>query len=140
MTIDIILALHIIGLMMGAGGGFGSMIVMRSAASRPPEQAVALRSLGPPLARFAMVGLVLLWATGLALVWLRYGGFGGLPVWFWVKIAFVLLLTLSALTTEFTYAQIKGGDAAAAARLPVLGPISGLSSILAVVFAAFAFH
>jgi hypothetical protein len=138
--IDILLALHFLGLMMGAGGGFGSMIVMRSAATRSPEQAAVLRSLGPTLTRFAMMGLVLLWASGLALVWRQYGGFEPLPVLFWVKIAFVLTLTLAALATEFTYAQVKAGDAAAAARLPVLGPVSGASSVLAVVFAVFAFH
>ena len=37
-------------------------------------------------------------------------------------------------------AQVKAGDAKAAARVPALGPVAGISSMLAVIFAVFAFH
>ncbi len=137
---DILLALHLLGLMMGAGGGFGSMIATRVALTRPPEQAAVLRSLGPTMANFSGIGLILMLATGFALVFLKYGGFGALPAMFWIKIVFVTTLTLAAITTQLTYGQIKAGNVAAAARLPVLGPIAGLSSILAVLFAVLAFH
>jgi hypothetical protein len=140
MTIDIILFFHLLGLMMGAGGGFGSMIVMRAAATRPPEQVAVLRTLGPVMARFSHAGLLLMWATGLALVFLKYNGFAGLPQLFWVKIVFVLSLTLAALAIEMTYAAVKRGDMAAASRLPALGPWAGLSSLLSVLFAVLAFH
>jgi len=82
---DTLLALHLIGLMMGAGGGFGSMIVQREAARRPPEQTEVLRSLGPALANFSALGLIVMLATGIALVFAKYSGFAGLPVPFWVK-------------------------------------------------------
>jgi hypothetical protein len=137
---DILLALHLLGLMMGAGGGFGSMIAARVALTRPPEQAAVLRSLGPTMANFSGIGLILMLATGFALVFLKYGGFGALSAMFWIKIVFVTTLTLAAITTQLTYSQIKAGNVAAAARLPVLGPIAGLSSILAVLFAVLAFH
>ena len=140
MTSDILLALHLIGLMMGAGGGFGSAITMRSAAKASPEQAAALRMLGPSFARFSTVGLVLMLLTGPALVSLKYGGFANMPQWFWVKLFFVTTLTVAAITVELTYGQVKRGDVKAAARLPVLGPIAGISSILAVIFAVLAFH
>jgi hypothetical protein len=139
-TTDILLALHIIGLMMGAGGGFGSMIAARAALKMPPEQAGAVRSLGPQLGRFSTIGLVLMWLTGVSLVFLKYDGFASLPQMFWVKAIFITTLTLAAITLELTYAQVKAGNAAAAARLPLLGPIAGGSSLLAVLFAALAFH
>jgi hypothetical protein len=81
-----------------------------------------------------------MWVTGLALVWVRYGGFAGLDAMFWVKMFFVLTLTAAAVTTELTYASIKKGNLEAAKRLPVLGPMAGMSSLLAVLFAVFAFH
>ncbi len=137
---DLLLALHFLGLMMGAGGGFGSMLAMRDLATRPPEQQGAIRSLGPRYARLSAIGLVLMWATGLALVFLKYDGFAALPTMFWVKFAFVLTLTLATGVMEMTYAQIKRGNVAAAARLPLIGPIAGLSSLLAVLFAVLAFH
>ena len=137
---DVLLALHIIGLMMGAGGGFGSMLTMRQAGALPPEQASPLRAMGPVLARFSTIGLVLMLLTGPALVLLKYGGFGAMPSLFWVKMIFVTSLTLAAITLELTYVQVKGGNAAAASRLPLLGPVAGMSSLLAVLFAVLAFH
>jgi hypothetical protein len=140
MTTDILLALHLIGLMLGAGGGFGSMITMRAAAKASPEQAATLRTLGPAMARLATAGLVLMLLTGPALVSLKYGGFDNMPQLFWVKLLFVTTLTIAAIGVELTYGQIKAGNASAAARLPALGPVAGLSSVLAVVFAVLAFH
>lgn len=137
---DILLALHLIGLMMGAGGGFGSMITMREAAKRPPEQAGVLKTLGPAMAGFSAMGLTLLWLTGLALVFAKFGSFGALPAMFWVKMLFVGALTLFAIAVHLTYRQVKAGNLAAAARLPVLGPLSGASSLLAVLFAVLSFH
>lgn len=135
-----LLALHLLGLMMGAGGGFGSTVVMAAAAKRPPAEAGTIRSVGPMLARFAAAGLVLMWVTGVALVLVRYGGFSALPAMFWVKMVFVSSLTLTVLAIEMTYGQIKRGDAAAAQRLAMLGPIAGLSSLLAMTFAVIAFQ
>ncbi len=138
--IDVLLAFHLLGLMMGAGGGFASMITMRIAATRPPEHVAVLRTLGSPFAKFSAAGLVLMWVTGVALVFAKYGGFSALPGLFWVKMVFVLSLTLAAIVLELTYGEIKRGNAAVASRLPKLGPLAGLSSILAVLFAVLAFH
>lgn len=140
MTIDILLALHLIGLMMGAGGGFGSMIVQRAANARPPEQQGVLRSLGPAMANFSAIGLIVMWLTGLALVFVKYHGFASLPGLFWLKAVFITTLTLAAIAVHLTYGQIKAGNVAAAARLPILGPVAGLSSLLAVIAAVLAFH
>jgi len=140
MIVDIVLFLHLLGLMMGAGGGFGSMIVMRGALKMTPEQAGPVRSLGPALGRFSFAGLILMWITGVALAFLKYGGFSGLPQLFWVKFAFVLSLTAAAITLELTYGAVKRGNVEAAKRLPRLGPWAGLSSLLATLFAVLAFH
>lgn len=137
---DFILAAHIIGLMMGAGGGFGSMISQREALRRPADQAVTLRSIGPALANFSMIGLILMWVSGLALVFLKYGGFGGLPQMFWMKFIFISTLTLAAIATHVLYAQVKAGNTIAATRVPAFGQIAGISSLLAVIFAVLAFH
>lgn len=140
MFIDILLALHLIGLMMGAGGGFGSMITMREAATRPPEQAATLKMLGPAMAQFSALGLGLMLASGIALVFAKYGGFAALPPLFWAKMLFVAALTLLSIAVHFTYGQVRSGNFAAATRLPVLGPLSGASSMIAAIVAVFAFH
>ena len=137
---DILLALHFLGLMMGAGGGFGSMIAMGAAAKLSPEQAAPIRALGPKLARFSSIGLGLMLVTGISMVWMKYVTAAALPAMFWVKMIFVTTLTLAAIIMEVSYAQAKRGDEAAAKRLPLFGPVAGASSLLAVLFAVLAFH
>jgi hypothetical protein len=139
-VIDIVLIIHFAGLMLGAGGGLGSTIVMAQARAMPPEQAGPLRSVGPALARMSTLGLVLLLLSGPALVSMKYGGFANMPTMFWVKLVFVGTLTLAAILIEVAYARVKKGDVKAAGLLPKLGPMAGISSLLAVIFAALAFH
>ena len=136
---DFILFLHFFGLMLGAAGGFGSALIMRRAMTAPAEQAQTLRSLGPMLANVSVVGLAFLWITGLILVWSKWNGIGSLPTLFWVKFIFVVTLTAAAIAIHMTYADVRKGNTAAAARLPKLGPIAGLSALLATFFAAFTF-
>jgi hypothetical protein len=138
--LDVLLIVHFAGLMMGAGGGIGSTIVMGYARSLPDEQGSIVRGAGPALARLSSVGLVLMLLTGGAMVQFKYGGFGAMPTMFWGKLVFVGTLTLAVILIEVTYAQVKKGKAAAAANLPRLGPLAGISALLAVVFAALAFH
>jgi hypothetical protein len=137
---DILLIFHFIGLMLGAGGGLGSTVAMAHARSLPPEQSGPIRAIGPSLAHMSAAGLVLLILTGVALVAIKYGGFGAMPTLFWIKMIFVATLTFAAIMIEITYTQVKKGNAKAAAILPRLGPVAGISSLLAVIFAALAFH
>jgi hypothetical protein len=137
---NFLLFLHLLGLMIGSAGGLASGILMRRAMAMPADEARTVRSLGPMLAHVAGAGLVLMWVTGLIMVWSRWDGLGSLPSLFWVKFAFVVILTVASASIDVTYAQIRRtGNVALASRLPVLGPISGIAATLAVLFAVFAF-
>lgn len=136
----VILFLHLFGLMLGAAGGLASGLLMRRAAAMPADQAATVRSLGPMLAHVAGAGLVVMWVTGLIMVWSAWEGPGSLPALFWVKFAFVVILTVASAGIDVTYAQIRRtGNRALAGRLAVLGPVSGISATLAVLFACLAF-
>lgn len=140
-TLDILLILHFVGLMLGAGGGIGSTVVMRHALSLPQEQGDIIRSAGPALAGMSMAGLILMLLTGFALWAIKYElAFAGMPAMFWVKMVFVATLAFAAIMIQLAYGQVKRGNAAAAARLPRFGPMAGISSLLAVLFAVLAFH
>jgi len=136
---QVLIFLHFLGLMLGATGGFGSAIIMRRTGAMTPEAARPLRELGPMLANVSAAGLALMWATGLILVWSRWEGPASLPGLFWLKFVFVLTLTAAAVAIHRTYAEVRRGNLAAAARLPKLGPAAGASSLLAVLLAVFAF-
>jgi hypothetical protein len=137
---ETLLFLHFVGLMLGAAGGFASAVIMRRALVIPAGEAKVVRGLGPLLATVSAIGLALLWVSGLLLVWVKWDGFASLPQLFWVKAIFILSLTLVIGLIHMTYGEIRKGNVAVAARLPKLGPLVGLSSLLAVLFAVLAFH
>jgi hypothetical protein len=137
---EALLFLHFVGLMLGTAGGFASAIVMRRALALPVDEAKVLRGLGPILANVSGIGLALLWATGLILVWSKLGGIASLPQMFWIKAIFILSLTIVVGLIHMTYGEIRKGNPAAAARLPKLGPMAGISALLAVLFAVLAFN
>lgn len=140
-VLDTLLAFHLIGLMLGAGGGVGSTLVMRHALSLPADQARVIRGAGPILARTSTAGIIIMWLSGAALLVFKYGdNLSVMPLMFWVKMAAVTSLTITVILIERTYARVKKGDAAAASRLPKIGPIAGVSSLLAVIFAVLTFH
>lgn len=135
-----LLFLHLVGLMLGAAGGFASAVIMRRALVLPADEAKVVRGLGPILANVSLTGLVLMWATGLILVWSKWGGIAALPDMFWLKAIFIASLTIVTGLIHMTYAEIRKGNAAAAAKLPKFGPMAGVSALLAVLFAVLAFN
>ncbi len=136
---EALLFLHFVGLMLGAGGGFASAVIMRRALVLPADDARAVRGLGPILANVSLIGLVFMWVSDLILVWSKWGGIASLPDMFWVKAIFILSLTAVVGLIHMTYAEIRKGNVALAARLPKLGPMAGISALLAVLFAVLTF-
>ena len=136
---EALLFLHLVGLMLGAAGGFASAVIMRRALVLPTDEAKVVRGLGPILANVSLTGLVVMWASGLILVWSKWGGIESLPDMLWIKAIFILSLTVMTGLIHMTYAEIRKGNPAAAAKLPKFGPMAGVSALLAVLFAVLTF-
>lgn len=131
--------LHFVGLMAGAAGGLASGILMRKALTMPDDQAKVVRSSGPLLNKVAAIGLAILWATELILVWSRWSGLSSLPGLFWVKFIFIVTLTAATFLAYRAYEEVKKGNTSAAKNLPMIGQAGGVSALLAVLFAALTF-
>jgi len=137
---EFILFLHFFGLMLGAAGGFASGFIMMRANSAPADRAQTLRSLGWPLAMMSGTGLLILWITGIIML-IMAGGPSVMPTVFWLKIVFVVIATVLIGLVHRTYAEMRRtGDVALGQRLKTIGPVIGLSVLLAVFFAAYAFN
>ena len=121
--------LHFVGLMLGAAGGFASAVIMRRALVLPADEAKVVRGLGPILANVSLTGLVVMWATGLILVWSKWGGIGSLPDMFWVKAIFILSLTIVTGLIHMTYAEIRKGNVAAGRAASQVGADGGRISL-----------
>jgi len=141
LTLDILLILHFVGIMLGAGGGIGSTVVMRHALTLPPEQGDIIRTAGPALSSMSIAGLVLMLLSGFALWAIKYEfAFASMPAMFWIKMILVTTLAIASVMIQLAHGQMKRGNAEAAARLSRFGPMAGISALLAVLFAVLAFH
>jgi uncharacterized membrane protein len=135
---QLLLILHLFGFGGAMGASIGNFLVAQQAAAAPAD-APALTKVRFALARTSQVGLGLLWLTGLILVWSKYGGPGGMPAAFWIKIALVVLVTVVVAVTSLAIKQVRNGDTAAGARLPVYGIAGAVLFVFIVVFAVIAF-
>jgi hypothetical protein len=91
------------------------------------------------MSRIGVIGLALLWISGLAIVWTRYGSFSILPRPFIVKIAAVVLLTLAVIYIQILLPRAQRGDQAAMARIQLLGKLTAPLAIVAIIFAVITF-
>ena len=131
--------LHLVGLMMGVTGSLGGTIALAFARPAQKQKGGALRGVGPAFAHVAMTGLALLWPTGIAMLAVSEGA-GMATSMFWMKMAFVGLLSFATVVTEIAYSRARGGDPQIARLLPSLGPLAVLSYLMVVIFSVIAFR
>jgi hypothetical protein len=138
--IEILKIIHFLSLAVGIGGGFANAVIgARAAASEPPVK-VVLGGVSSGIGKASGVALILLWLTGISLVYLVFDGWANLPWAFWVKLAFVVVLSLLSLRMNLYVMQAaRTKTPPPAAAMKVLGQLAGLSSLLIVIFAVVAF-
>jgi hypothetical protein len=130
---------HLVGMALGFSSGFGNVVVAGLIARAAPQEKAVLGRVPPALGRLGVVGLTLLWLSGIAIVMTRYGGFSILPRTFVYKLAAVVLLTLTVAYINVLQPRAQRGDAAAMARIQTLGRITGPLALTAVIFAVITF-
>ena len=134
-----LLILHLLGMAMGLAVPLSNMVLQGLIAKAAPPEQAALARFPPLMSRIGEIGLALLWTTGLALVYTKWGGFGAFPWQFQVKLTAVVILTLLVGYIQILMRKARNGDRAAAARIPTVGRFALLASLTAVVFAVLTF-
>lgn len=136
---EVLLMLHFIGLGLGTAAAVGGFVTGQLIQASP-QDAPVLGRVPQMTSKIGQAGLGLLWLTGLIMVWTRWGGPENLPWAFWVKLVFVVILTIFVGLISAALRKVKQGDVAAGERLPIFGPIGGISLLLVIVFAVIAFN
>ena len=121
----VLLVLHFVGLSMGLSMSWAAIATK----GNPP----------PALTRVADIGLVLLWVTGLTLLFYKWGGFAVMPWYFHVKLTLVVILTGIVGYVHSQRPKAMAGDKAAMARIQAVGRVAFVTAILIVVFAVWSF-
>lgn len=130
---------HFIGLTMGMSVGFSNMVMAGLIAKAAPNEKAVLGRFPPLMGRVGTIGLALLWASGLAIVYTRYGTFSILPRYFIIKIVAVVLLTLCVTYINILQRRADKGDTAAVAQIQAIGRMTGPLALIAIVFAVITF-
>jgi hypothetical protein len=136
----ILLILHFLGLVAGFGGGIGLSQVGPRLANANEAELPLLLKLERSFNRISLIGLALLLITGPVMLWERFGGAAGLPVWFTLKMVFVSVAVIAMIVNQIAKRQFRSGRRGALKLILITGPITGISVLLAVIFAVLAFQ
>lgn len=139
-VIQLLLWLHLLGLVMGGGGLLGAALLSRVIAGTPTEQRSSLFSLDGKLATTSRAGLVVLIVTGPLMLWLEYGGAPPVPAWFTVKMVLVVIVIIGVVVSGIASKRARKGDAGASRNAVRARAITGVALILTVLAAVFAFN
>jgi len=135
----VLLFFHFLGLALGFTVGFSNIVMSRLIAVAAPTEKAVLGRFPPAVSQLGRVGLGVLWLTGLAMVYMRFGGFGVLPWTFHVKLTAVVLLTLTTEYIQLLLKRVRNGDLTAAATIETTGKAAMLFGLLALLFAVLTF-
>lgn len=139
-VMQILLFLHYLGLALGFAVSFSNMVMGGLISKAPPSEKAVLGRFPPTMSRLGRIGLILLWVTGVALVYLKWGGFAVLSWEFYVKLAAVVFLTFTTEYIHWLERLVHKGELAAAARIEAAGKIATILALIALVFAVLAFN
>ena len=133
--------IHFLGLAAGIGGGLANMLAAMKLKGLPPEAMPAVGGYRITLGQVSTVGLALLWITG---VWMVLGYMDPAikgTLLFQLKILAVIGLTVMAVLSNLTVAKArKAGTPPDAQRMKMLGMISMVFSLSALILAVAVFN
>lgn len=129
--------LHLLGLLLTAGAGFGAMAVARQARNTATVSA-DLAALRPRFARLMLAGVALLWLSGLGLWLFRYD-LAGLGPLYSLKMVAALALLVAALAAERLHARAARNGAKPPALLSALGMATSALMLAAMALAVWVF-
>ena len=134
-----LLFLHFVGLALGFSVSVSNIVMGGVIARAAPSEKPVLGRFPPVMSTAGTIGLGLLWITGATLVYTKWGGFRSLPWQFDVKIAAVVLLTITTRYIHHLQRAIETGGAAVMARIESFGKLATVLAAVALLFAVLTF-
>ncbi|MCB1517250.1 MAG: hypothetical protein KDJ19_06495 [Hyphomicrobiaceae bacterium] len=137
---NLVLALHLFSLAMGTGSGIANSAIGPLYGPSSAEQRNVLFKLAAVLGRNGQIAIGLLWITGIALIFMKGYNLMEMPVMFWIKILFVIILSGASGMASAAARRFANGDMAASTRAAMFGMVAGVSSVVVILCAVFAFE
>ncbi|MDF2981454.1 MAG: hypothetical protein K0Q69_1226 [Devosia sp.] len=95
LTFNILLIIHLAAFGLAITTTIAAPLIGSRIAAAPPEARPLLGGIGKRLSINARIAFGLLLITGLAMVYVRYGGFEGQSVWFFIKMGLVVVVLIA---------------------------------------------
>jgi putative membrane protein len=137
---DLLLWLHFIGIGLAVGGGVALSQVGPKLAAAPADGRVQLWAFETFFSRLGATGVLILVTTGPLMLWLKFGGPGGLSRWFWVKMSLVAIAVIAVGAREWAGERFKRGHDDAVPLMFTAGRLAGLAIVLAMLSAVVTFN
>ena len=95
LTFNILLIIHLAAFGLAISTTIVAPLIGSRMASAPPEARPLLGGIGKRLSLNARLAFGLLLLTGIGMVYVRYGGFEGPSVWFFIKMGLVVVVLIA---------------------------------------------
>ena len=139
-VIDLLFWLHIMALVAGGSNTVVGPVIAGRLPSATPEAKAAYYGVLNAMSKIGKAAMVTLLITGPLMLWLRYGGVWGVSIWFWVKMALIVVLLASIIIGEINFKKVQAGDMAAAKTADIAHKVSGLAFAGVLLAAVLAFN
>jgi uncharacterized membrane protein len=136
----ILFIIHLGALIAGGANSVLMPIIGRRMAAATPEVRGQLTGVAESLSKVGKYAMGTLLVTGVLVLWLKWNWVAPSPVWFWTKMAFIVLMIVFIALNEANAKRIREGDKGAVGRSRMFGMLTGLSFLGVIVSAVFAFE
>jgi putative membrane protein len=139
-VINLLIWAHILAFIAGGSNSVVGPVIGARMATATPELRAGYFGVMNTMSKVGRAAMVVLLISGPAILWLKYGGIGGASIWFWIKMALVVVMLVTIIYGGINVKKLQAGDVEAGKRADVAHKITGLAFAGVVLSAVFAFN
>lgn len=138
--INLLISAHILAFVAGGANSVVGPVIGGRMAGATPDQREGYFAVMDRLSQVGKVAMAVLLVSGPLVIWLKYGGLGGVSIWFWVKMTLVVVMLAAIIAGGINVKRLRAGDAAAGERADIAHKVTGAAFLGVIVAAVFAFN
>ncbi len=139
-VVNLLIWIHILAFVAGGSNSVAGPVIAGRMGSATPDARAGYYGVMNTMSQVGKVAMVVLLVTGPLILFLRYGGFGGASVWFWIKMALIVVMLVAIIYGGINSKKAQAGDVEAGRRAGVAHRITGLAFAGVLLAAVMAFN
>ncbi|MBJ3783835.1 hypothetical protein [Devosia sediminis] len=139
-VINLLIFVHIVAFVAGGSNSVVGPVIGSRMATATPELRAGYFGVTTALGQVGKAAMATLLITGPLILFLKYGGLDGASVWFWAKMALVVVMLTSIIYGGIQSKKSFAGDVAAGQRAGLAHRVTGLAFLGVLLTAVLAFN